>query len=228
MTPQEWAPLAAAFAGHLLWPLAVTLIALVLGPKLLALLGEKGAVDIRGFGFQLLIRAREQQELGNNPAAAPVLPTPAAVPMPAPGPLVPGALAPARPALQAIVLDVHTQLEQFEPNAREGVLVTALASARLLGQHEFNYNRIFGSQIAGLKVLDETGPKTVQQAREFFAPYAAQWPQIYNTYPFERWLSFMITSGLVARNGDVLSATIYGHDFLVYLREARLTEVKPG
>jgi hypothetical protein len=38
----------------------------------------------------------------------------------------------------------------------------------------------------------------------------------------------MVTSGLVARDGDTLTATQFGHDFLVYLREARLTEAKLG
>ena len=31
-----------------------------------------------------------------------------------------------------------------------------------------------------------------------------------------------------ARDGDRLTATLFGHDFLVYLRETRLTEAKPG
>jgi hypothetical protein len=66
----------------------------------------------------------------------------------------------------------------------------------------------------------------VEQAREFLQPYVQQWPLVYQTYGFDGWLNFLISSGLVARNDDILSATEFGHDFLVYLREARLTEAK--
>ncbi|MEJ0038477.1 MAG: hypothetical protein WDO68_20760 [Gammaproteobacteria bacterium] len=40
------------------------------------------------------------------------------------------------------------------PADRQAQLVRALAISRLLASHEFVYNRIFGSQIEGLKRLD--------------------------------------------------------------------------
>ncbi len=231
MTLHEWllliVDLLKSLVSALAWPVAVVLSVWRIGPALMQLLAGRN-VQLKGFGLDLIILAREQQaatSTGDNAAARPALPAPLAAEL---APAAPAPAVAARPAFQAIELDLRAELNQFAPAARESTLVTALANARLFGQHEFAYNRIFGSQIAGLKLLDETGPKTVQEAREFFAPYAAQWPAIYTTYPFESWLGFMINSGLVQRNGDTLTATIYGHDFLVYLREARLTEIKPG
>jgi hypothetical protein len=50
----------------------------------------------------------------------------------------------------------------------------------------------------------------------------------YATYAFEGWLSFMLNNGLVERTGDTLRSTVFGNDFLIYLREQRLTENKLG
>lgn len=47
---------------------------------------------------------------------------------------------------------------------REPVLLWALAVTRLEVGYEFVYNRIFGSQIAGLKRLNELGRATVDDA----------------------------------------------------------------
>jgi hypothetical protein len=219
MTPQEWLPLAVEFIKAVAWPVAIGVIAWRAGPALLKALSGR-AVDVEGFGLRATIRtAVEQQQISgtenpvNRPALEPAPPDPVAV---------------ARPAVQIIEQQIRADLVQYLPANREPTLINALATMRLMGQHEFHYNRIFGSQIAGLRSLDEIGSATVEQARAFFEPHARQWPQIYATYGFDGWLGFLVSSGLVAREGDRLTATPFGHDFLIYLREARLTESKPG
>ena len=197
------------------WPVVVVVLGWRLRPVFLALLGGR-EVELEGFGIKAKVRGVEQQQsAGDNPVKTPALP--AGAPLPTLN----------RPALTAIEQTIQTQLVGIQQTEREPQLIRALAAARLLSGHEFVYNRIFGSQIEGLKRLDEAGSVTVEQAREFFKPYAERFPQLYSTYPFESWLGFMINAALVRREGDRLFPTEYGHDFLVYLREARLTEAKP-
>lgn len=217
MTPHDWIPLAINLIRAIVWPAAVVALVWRVGPKFLAAIPGR-AVNLEGFGVRASIAAAEQQFTGpdspvNRPALEPASVAPTAV---------------IREAVQLIEQQIRTELAQYTPDAREPALVNALATTRLRGQHEFNYNRIFGSQIAGLKLLDERGSATVTEAHEFFEQYAKLYPQLYSTYGFDGWLTFMVSVGLVVREGDQLKATPYGHDFLVYLREVRLTEMKPG
>src|SRR5579883_388190 len=162
MPLQQWLPLAfdllKSLVSSLVWPVTVIVAVWRLGPALVQWLAEKN-VHVKALGVTAIITAaREQQErtaAGDNPVAKPALPTPAAAQ--APGPAAAAPALPARPALQALEQDIRQQLNQFPQNAREAVLLHALATTRLFGEHEYRYNRIFGSQIAGLKLLDETG-----------------------------------------------------------------------
>jgi hypothetical protein len=69
-------------------------------------------------------------------------------------------------------------LNKIDVKARESILLSSLAEARLRAGHEFVYNRIFGSQISALKRLNEVGQATVDDARQLFELYARQFPQI--------------------------------------------------
>jgi hypothetical protein len=213
-----WLTLAADLVKGIAWPVVVAIIAWRLGPKLGEVFTGR-SVDFQGFGVKATIRALEQQQAttAENPATRADLAVSVAAPA-----------LPPRAAREAIEQRIRVQLDQYPQQNREAILIGALAQSRLVGQHEFVYNRIFGSQMAGLKRLDEIGSATVAQAQEFFEPFAKQFPDVYANYGFDRWLGFMVTSGLVARDGDTLTATQFGHDFLVYLREARLTEAKLG
>lgn len=201
----------------LAWPVAVGVIVWRIGPKFLDAIRGR-AVNVEGFGVRASITTVEQQITSpdnpvNLPALAPATPTPPPV---------------VRELVQLVEQQIRTELALYAPADREPALINALAASRVRGQHEFNYNRIFGSQIEGLKQLDQLGGATVDQARAFFEPYAKQYPNVYENYGFDGWLSFMLKAGLVAREGDRLTATPAGHDFLVYMREVRLTEAKAG
>ena len=142
---------------------------------------------------------------------------------PEPSPPVPSE----RPAVARLENELRNELQAVDSQQREGRLIRVLAETRLRAGHEFIYNRIFGSQIVFLKRLNELANCTVDQAREFFQPYAKQFPQVYSNYGFEAWLNFMVTNALVLRNGDTLMIDEIGRDFLGYLVFQRLLENKP-
>lgn len=217
MAPHEWVALVVDLVKALAWPIAVGVIAWRLGPGFLDAIKGR-SVNVEAFGVRASVTAIEQQIASpDSPANRP----PLEPPVPAVAPIV-------RETVQLVEGEIRTELSKYAPADREPALINALAATRVRGQHEFNYNRIFGSQIEGLKQIDQLGGATVDQAHVFFEPYARQYPQVYDNYGFEGWLSFMVNAGLVARTGDRLTATPFGHDFLVYLREVRLFEAKPG
>lgn len=133
-----------------------------------------------------------------------------------------------RPAVTRLENEMRLQLKAFDPEKREDLLLRAVAETRLRAGHEFIYNRIFGSQIAFLERLDGRGSLTVDEAREFFKPYADKYPQLYNNYGFDLWLNFMTANALVLRDGDTLTIDEIGHDFLVYITDQRLSRNKLG
>jgi hypothetical protein len=214
MTPHDWALLAVDLVKALAWPLAVGAIAWRLGPGFLEALRGR-SVKVEGFGASITVE--QQVTSPDNPINGPGLDRPARPPAVV-----------LRETVQLLEQRIKADLAQYAQADREPALINALAAARVAGTHEFHYNRIFGSQIAGLRLLDERGSATVAEARTFFEPYARQYPQVYSTYGFDGWLGFMLKAKLVDRTGDRLTTTPYGHDFLVYLREVRLTEIKPG
>lgn len=130
-------------------------------------------------------------------------------------------------AVSQIEARLRSELEVIEEGQRQTILLRALAQSRLEAGHEFTYNRIFGSQIAGLKRLNEAGRVTVNDAHEFFKRYAEQFHEFYRAFGFEDWLGFLLNTGLVVRNDDVLEITEFGREFLVYLTTRRLSEAKP-
>ena len=158
--------------------------------------------------------AEQQQAAAENPASEKLIETPVLDPIP-------------RVAANLIETRLRNDLNAVEPEKREAVLLRALTFSRLEAGHEFTYNRIFGSQIAALKRLNEVGRVTVDDARGFLRPYAEQFPQVYNSnYGFDNWLAFLKESGLVVQNGNFLEITDIGRDFLIFLTERRLSENK--
>jgi len=71
------------------------------------------------------------------------------------------------------------------------------------------------------------GRATVDDVREFFKPYAEQFPQLYSKYGFDEWLAFLKSNGLIVQNDSLVEASDFGRSFLVYLTVMRLPENKP-
>lgn len=104
-------------------------------------------------------------------------------------------------------------------------LVRALALVRVQGSHEWVYNRIFGSQIQFVKKANLGAAISVEEAREFYRPYLEAAPAL-KDYGFDGWLRFMLDNNLITQADDKLSIKAYGRDFLRFLVDAQLSELK--
>lgn len=201
----------------LAWPIAAVIIVLSFKVELRSFLPtflrRKMEIELPG-GFKAKIDVAEQQQ-GDNPAAAPTLDNQKPILDPSP-----------RLAVNIIEGRIRRESESIDPTKKEQILLRALAQSRLQAGHEFTYNRIFGSQILGLKRLNEAGRATVDDARQFFKLYADQFPQIYANYGFDGWLGFLKSNTLITQTGNTIEITDFGRDFLLYLTEARLPENK--
>jgi len=216
---REGAAFVVEMTRALAWPIVACVIAVRFWPMVGNLLRNRAVQTVKAFGTELVLEdaSSNQKDAPENPsatAAKAIVPDNSALPT-------------NRPALDELVQQVRTQFDRLPETERVPAMIGTIARSRLFWTHEFIYNRIFGSQIAGLRRLDELGKVTIEQAREFFTPYAHKYPEQYRDYGFEGWLNFMVSNGLVSKEGDKLRATVFGHDFLVYLREMRLTEDKP-
>jgi hypothetical protein len=200
------------------WPTAVVILALKFKPELLTALPSlfRRKFELEALGVRAMIdAAAEQQVAPENPAIEKLLETTLLEPSP-------------HLAVNIVENFIRESLKSVERTKWEATLSRALAEARLRQAHEFNYNRIFGSQIAYLKRLNEVSRTTKDQAREFFTSYAEKYPEFYANYSFEKWLIFMIAGGLIAEKDGGIELSVFGHDFLVYIVEQRLLENKPG
>jgi hypothetical protein len=197
----------------------VVIVVIVLKPELTAALPGflRRSLEFEALGVKAKISAAESQQVaaGNEISVGGKLPTKQVV---APSP---------RAAVSFIEQALRSAAANIPQQDRDAVLIRELAVARVDRGHEFVYNRIFGSQILGLKRLNEATRATVDQAREFFKPYAEKYPAVYSNYGFEGWLGFLTNTGLVVQNGHLLEITDIGRDFLHYLTEWRLSDDKP-
>ncbi len=203
--------------AQIAWPIAFVILGVIFKAdfrSFLTSLGKRGWSFKAPGGFEATVAEAEQQQLASdNPAAEKLPEKPTLDPSP-------------RPAVNIIEARIRDELKSFESEKKEAVLLRALAQSRLESGHEFTYNRIFGSQILALKRLNEVGRVTVDDALEFFKPYAEQFPAVYRSYGFEGWLGFLKNNALVQQNDNILEITHFGRDFLIYVTEKRLVENK--
>ncbi len=100
------------------------------------------------------------------------------------------------------------------------VLIRYLAATRIALVFEFTYGLIFGSQLNLLHYLN-TQPEgqPVDAVRPFYVSASTQYPETYNTFPFETWLGFLRDNVLVREDGARLRITTRGREFLAYLTQ---------
>jgi hypothetical protein len=77
---------------------------------------------------------------------------------------------------------------------------------------------ILGSQLSALTRLN-TGAGDEPTLRYFYNTGAAQNPSLYQNDNFERWMTWLITYGLVAKQFDHYQISPAGREFLVYLAQ---------
>ena len=232
----EWGKETTEFVRVVAWPSAVVSLALIFKSPLTKFLTSLRGLELEGGGFKAKVDAAEveQQQAAKNPFVPEsgefILELDAGrqLSVEKPKGSEPSPPAPSeRPAVARLENELRNELQAVDSQQREERLIRVLAETRLRAGHEFIYNRIFGSQIVFLKRLNELVIRTVDQAHEFFEPFAKQFPQIYSNYSFEAWLNFMVINALVLRSGDNLVIDEIGRDFLSYIVLQRLLENKP-
>ena len=203
----------------LAWPVTTGLVIFWLRPALAECLRSLATrkVAITAPGVSATLEAASQKEAGISPALS--LPITQIVTLP-PTP---------NPNVVAADLEkkIAEQLAETPPEYREPILIRHLANTRIQGRHEYVYNRIFGSQIAGLKRLNDVGRASMDEARIFAKIAIEENPEFYKDYGFNGWIDFLIKNSLVNKNEEFLHITDMGKDFLRYIIEFRLTEIKP-
>ncbi|EHP92853.1 hypothetical protein [Methylorubrum extorquens] len=130
------------------------------------------------------------------------------------------------PPIAALEERLRIEVEKIEEANRVDVLLRELATTRLVAAFEFILSLIFGSQIEGLKALDERSQVTVEEAKEFFKQYYNTNPDFY-TKGFEGWIGFLEVQELVKQENGMVRITDFGREFLVFLTQRRLPYSKP-
>lgn len=128
---------------------------------------------------------------------------------------------------QRIRADIQARGLEGSPNLT-GILVHHLAYSQLLLVFEAAYSQIWGSQIAILQYLNPlpTGAP-IANVRPFYDAAAQQYPQLFAAYPFENYVRFLESFGLVRREGDQISITPLGREFLAYIARTGKSIAKP-
>lgn len=211
----QWLWFVVQMAKIIAWPVAFGLVIFWIRPYLPSIFSSFGRrrVEVEAFGVKARLDAVGQQ---NEPIANLAVVAPKS-------PIAPST----RAAVVTLESGLRAEIATVQTDAQNAILFRALAETHLRAGHESIYNRIFGSQLIALKALDERGTATVADARQFLAPYAERFPEMYRTYGFDQWLGFLITNVLVERTNDNLQTTTYGHDFLVYITDVRQSMDKP-
>lgn len=129
------------------------------------------------------------------------------------------------PAIAQVESRLFNEIKTLNNENKIPLLIRGLAIAQLVGAFERLYRVLFGSQIIGLRKLNESYKIPVSEAREFFETYRVQYPDFY-TSGFEGWLGFMKSQELVRELDGMLEITDIGQDFLLYITKNRLPEDK--
>lgn len=99
------------------------------------------------------------------------------------------------------------------------VLVRYLAATRIALHFERAYSFIWGSQLAILQHLNtlvDVGA-SMESLKPFYEQAAATYPQMYKTYRFETYMSFLRSQMLVEIKKDHAFITLIGREFLKWL-----------
>jgi hypothetical protein len=106
-----------------------------------------------------------------------------------------------------------------DPNNRETFLLKVLGIGAISYTYDTIWWTIYGSQLAFLLDLNQhQGRLPASRAREYYDKAKAEFPNIYLTYTFDNWLSFMAGQILIFRHpSEMIEITQRGKDFLKYL-----------
>lgn len=107
-------------------------------------------------------------------------------------------------------------------------LIRHLAETRLVTHFFRLYTYILGSQIDGLRRLNERKKVSIEEAKEFFEEIKSRNPALYQNFSFEQWLRYLANNNLIRVDSSLVEITDAGRDFLLFLTIERLPENKEG
>jgi hypothetical protein len=108
------------------------------------------------------------------------------------------------------------------------VLIRQLAAQLCVAFFERTYRIIYGSQLTALDFLNTGGPYPKAVIESIFYNTARNMEEdFYADFPFDQWLSFLISNSLIVQEGEIVGITVGGRDFLVWLVNAGLSHSKP-
>jgi hypothetical protein len=120
-------------------------------------------------------------------------------------------------AVARMELNLRQSLADIAPSEHENHLLRLTAIAQLAWVFEVLNALIYGSQLALVQALNST-VMTVDQARVVYKHAVQVHPELYANYAFHSWLQWLVgTARFVEQNGDQLSITEEGREFLKYL-----------
>lgn len=136
------------------------------------------------------------------------------------------------PLLSEMEEQIRKDLDVYSKDGieREKVLIKAVAANQIAVVFERTYSLIFGSQLAILQFL-ASSPNILERPEAilpFYEKAKAGYPSLYETYSFDKWLSFMKSSILVTQQNESIGITVRGKEFLKYLIDHGYSFFKSG
>jgi hypothetical protein len=130
---------------------------------------------------------------------------------------------------ESILQDLHERKITGQEE-REKILTRFLAASYLELFFERAYTAIFGSQLGTLQVLNASEPTglSTDAMRAFYDMAASTEPEIYQSYSFEQWLSFLRTWNLVLVEPERVRISLEGREFLRFLMQKGYSLYKRG
>jgi hypothetical protein len=129
--------------------------------------------------------------------------------------------------VNALIEQLKDELARFRDDYRETALIANLAQARVESNFEYIFGVIFQSQISALREL-ASKPLTLSEARKMYETAIVPTnPEFYSTVDFDAWSKFLILQQLVTVDGESVSITDLGSDFLLFVDTKKVGMVRP-
>jgi hypothetical protein len=118
---------------------------------------------------------------------------------------------------QEVENNVRAAAQLNSPNDREGFYVKLIALGLPGFTYEIVWAYIFRSQVLTLMEINRR-LVPIAEVKEFYDKAAAEYPDRYAAYSFERWMEFMKSNGLLLWHpSGMVEITVRGKDFLKFL-----------
>lgn len=102
-----------------------------------------------------------------------------------------------------------------DQRAAQRALVRSLASAQIRLHFEQVIRLIWGSQIAALTYLGTRfAAVPAEEVKPLYDRGAQQFPDLFENYPFEGWLNFLLGKHLISKEDGNIILTLVGREFL--------------